>query len=73
MDVPVFVQVRKGEELIYETIGNEICEDKLKESRKSLENSQKDLNLYLTKLVEEERKIKPIGKLKKIKILFFCY
>lgn len=62
MDVPVLVQVKKGENTIYETIGNEVDNDNLKALRKSAEIVQKNLNSYLTKLVEEERKTQPNGK-----------
>ncbi|XP_043473221.1 uncharacterized protein LOC122505572 isoform X2 [Leptopilina heterotoma] len=67
MDVPVLVQVTKGENIIYEKIGNEVDNDNLKALRKSAEIVQKNLNSYLTKLVEEERKTQPNEKSKATK------
>ncbi|XP_051160529.1 uncharacterized protein LOC127281080 [Leptopilina boulardi] len=65
MDVPILVQVTKGENLIYETIGRKIVDDdNLKALRKSAEEVQKNLNSYLTKLVDEEKKIQPTEKSK---------
>ena len=63
MDSPVLVQVSQRDNLIHEVIGNENGKDPLEKIRKSVEITQQDLNSFLTKLVEEERKTAPIGKI----------
>lgn len=74
MDVPILVQVTKGENLIYETIGRKIVDDdNLKALRKSAEEVQKNLNSYLTKLVDEEKKIQPTGEYFRNLKTFFLY
>ena len=62
MDFPVLVKISKGETLNREIIGNKNGTDDLKTLRKSVEIVQQDLNIFLTKLVEEERRTAPTGR-----------